>query len=37
MIKHETLFRKDNKYNFVLPIKYNKKIFREKEAVFLFI
>ena len=24
-IKHETLFRKDNKYNFVLPIKYNKK------------
>ena len=24
-IKHETLFRKDNKYNFVLPIKYNQK------------
>ena len=24
-IKHETLYRKDNKYNFVLPIKYNSK------------
>ena len=24
-IKHETLFRKDHKYNFVLPINYNSK------------
>ena len=29
-IKHETLFRKDHKYNFVLPIKYNPKNISEK-------
>ena len=24
-IKHETLYRKDSKYNFIIPIKYNSK------------
>ena len=29
-VKHETLFRKDNKYNFVLPIKYNSRNVKNK-------
>jgi L,D-peptidoglycan transpeptidase YkuD (ErfK/YbiS/YcfS/YnhG family) len=29
-IKHETLFRKDHKYDFVLPIKYNSKNIKGK-------
>ena len=35
-VKHENLFRKDNKYNFVLPIKYNSKNIKGKgSCIFL--
>ena len=37
-IKHEVLYRKDSKYDFIIPIKYNTKKFNlEMEVLFLFI
>lgn len=36
-IRHEKLYRKDNKYDFIIPIKYNtkKRVLRKGSAIFI--
>ena len=36
-IKHETLYRKDSKYDFIIPIKYNSKTIKLERGSAIFI